>query len=185
MQQLALDIPEIGLNASNKAQMMRFDYDIPPLFYVARTLANRVHKDQRDDGNNPYMQHVCTVVNTVASFYDPLITLTAMLHDTIERAEDRGWMARCIQRVFPQEVYVAVTLLTRITGERYDEHIARVIGGGRIPVVVKRAEITDNLRGHRMPDPNEGQVLRMAQYRDAYLLLSMWWDNRFKEDIHV
>lgn len=157
-----------------------FNQPVPPKFLLARTLACRIHGPQTDDGGQPYLDHIVAVANFVAAWKDPILTLVAVLHDSIERAPDKGWVAKAIQKSMPNEVWLAMGPLTRIMGESYDDHLARVLDGGKVPVLVKLAEITDNMRINRLNERalESWALVRHERYREAQHLLTTWLSNQ-------
>lgn len=122
----------------------------PREYHVALHFAQVTHKGQMDDGGNPYMQHVAMVVNGVAHLNNPFITVVAVLHDVLEKHPCPSAVARSINKTLPPEVLENVGILTRMPGQRYDDHIMKVIDAGRPAIAVKLAELHDNMRTSRL-----------------------------------
>lgn len=136
----------------------------------AAAIARAVHHEQRDDGGNDYLQHIASVVNIVAVAKSFEATLVACMHDVLEDCANDAWMLNWVMRQhFPNTVSKAVVALTRLHRETYEQHIERVIVGGYIPVVVKLAELEDNLVEVRLGDyMTPLQLRKMQMYRAAH-----------------
>jgi hypothetical protein len=121
------------------------------LIVAAKTLAERVHQGQkRKYSHEDYIAHPRRVADAVGS---PIEKAVAWLHDTLEDTSDREMVQQALTQ-FPTEVVEAVKALTRDEDEIYERYIERV-AKNRLAVVVKLADLRDNLRDLKSPELKE------------------------------
>lgn len=130
--------------------------------HVAETIARLAHHGQFDKQGEPYIHHVVRVAVAVAPEYQP----AAWLHDVLE---DCVWVTRehLDDAGVSRETLRAVDLLTRDTGESYNDYIGR-IADSRDPIAlaVKLADLHDHLDRDDCPDrlrPRYVAALRRLQ----------------------
>jgi len=118
----------------------------------AEKLARWRHKGQKDKYGNPYFEHLERVAQRVREMeYDfvddtsdiELYVAAAYLHDVVE--DGKATFAE-ISRLFGQEVYGIVKLLTRQEGDTYENYVMKIAKSGNISAMeVKIADNEDNL----------------------------------------
>lgn len=141
----------------------------------ARTLAIAAHEGQFDKAGAPYWTHPERVARRVRELYpdapDEAVAV-AWLHDIIE---DTTWTADGLRGVgFSNEVVDAVVLLTRTDDVPNDAYYAAIRSAGSFALMVKHADITDNLDEERLAvlDPELAGRLR-AKYAKALIALGL------------
>lgn len=126
------------------------------------------HSGQSDKNGIPYIAHPLAVMRRVPS----KAWHVACLHDVIEdcdvKIEDLAAMG------YAPEELTALVALTHRHGEAYDDFIDRIINEGPpsgIAVIVKIADIDDNLEPWRNTSDSEEDMRRRSKYRTARLRL--------------
>lgn len=124
--------------------------------------ARRAHEGQLDKSGRPYIAHPLRVMGYVRGEHE---RMTAVLHDVVEDTEvtlDDLTAVGC-----PAEVLAAVEAITKRPGESQEDYLTRVLADP-IALVVKRADIADNMSPDRMSrlDPATQERLR-AKYEAA------------------
>ena len=112
------------------------------IFGKALALAARYHMGQtRKDGVTPYIYHPIGVAALVRDAgYDLKVQTVAILHDVLEDTD-------CNEseiRAFGEDIFEAVSLLTRPDGAREAEYVARILENP-IAAAVKNADKIYNL----------------------------------------
>jgi guanosine-3',5'-bis(diphosphate) 3'-pyrophosphohydrolase len=126
-------------------------------------VASMAHEGQKDLIEEPYVMHPIRVMNNVYKMlggefrtnFATYALATAALHDVVE---DTGiTQEQLFDFGFPREVVDAVMLLTRPrTKHDYYEYVRKIkASGNRIAIVVKLADLEDNL------DPIRGNTIRV------------------------
>jgi len=125
-------------------------------------LARRAHEGQLDKSGRPYIAHPLRVMGYVSGEHE---RMTAVLHDVVEDTEVT--LADLTSAGCPTEVVAAVEAISRGPDEPQDSYLARVLANP-LALVVKRADIADNLSPDRMArlDPATQDRLR-AKYEAA------------------
>jgi len=131
-------------------------------------IAEDVHKTHtRRDGNTPYINHIKGVVMNVEAmgYGSPRLIIPAILHDTIEDSDDdsRPLVMQKISDAFGDDILKTVMRLSHMEGS-YDEYIYKIVNDKSNAVVIKIADIIDNLCD--APTPNQ-----IKKYKKALLLL--------------
>jgi (p)ppGpp synthase/HD superfamily hydrolase len=107
-------------------------------------VARRAHEGQLDKSGRPYIAHPLRVMGMVTGTHQ---RMTAVLHDVVEDTdvtlEDLA-AAGC-----PDEVLTAVAAISKRPGEPQSDYLTRVLADP-IALVVKRADIADNMSPDRM-----------------------------------
>jgi (p)ppGpp synthase/HD superfamily hydrolase len=132
-------------------------------------IAATAHDGQVDKGGAPYILHPLRVM--MACPPGPA-QIVGVLHDVMEDA--KGWQVGTgwhwvlqLQNAEPPEgVLEALQALTRQRGEAYSSYIKRV-KANPLAVVVKLADLADNMRIERIPHPQPADFARLAKYREA------------------
>lgn len=122
----------------------------------AETISRHAHKDNfHRDGVTPYITHVEAVVSRLKGQNDSVIA-AAWLHDVIEDTETTLDDLRAAK--LPEEVVVAVDILTHRPGENYFNRYIYGILGDTIARKVKLADVLSNLAG----SPTNKQIRKYA-----------------------
>ncbi|NOZ88038.1 MAG: guanosine-3',5'-bis(diphosphate) 3'-pyrophosphohydrolase [Deltaproteobacteria bacterium] len=121
-------------------------------------LASREHAGMRDKAGAPYIFHPLRVMFAVSK---PLEKIVAVLHDIVE---DTPTTLGDLQKLgFPFEALQALEALTRRKGEsRMDA--AKRAAENPIALVVKLADVKDNMDLNRMENPTEKDFNRLKEY---------------------
>jgi (p)ppGpp synthase/HD superfamily hydrolase len=135
----------------------------------AVAIATDAHKGQIDKSGKPYIGHPVRVMNRVSGEHE---RMAAVLHDVIEdtsvTAEDLR-AAGC-----PERVVEAVVALSHLPDEPQADYLARV-AVDPIAVVVKHADIADNLSPARFAALDEATQARLrVKYDTALRLLASY-----------
>ncbi|HWM02515.1 MAG TPA: HD domain-containing protein [Actinophytocola sp.] len=107
-------------------------------------VARRAHEGQLDKSGRPYIAHPLRVMGMVTGTHQ---RMTAVLHDVVEDTDvtlDDLVAAGC-----PDEVLAAVAAISKRPGEPQSDYLTRVLADP-IALVVKRADIADNMSPDRM-----------------------------------
>ena len=130
----------------------------PLLLHFIR-LAEEAHRGQLDKGGEPYIEHPRRVMAAVDSLEEKL---AAILHDVVE--DTAVTVADLVAQGLPENVAQAVDALTKRDGEDYEVYLSRVTRS-RVALVVKIADMTDNMDARRMPNPGPKDLERLAKYQ--------------------
>ncbi len=129
-------------------------------------IAARAHANQVDKGGTPYIFHPLRLMLAVNS---PFERMAAVLHDVVEDTDVA--LADLRDEGFPPEVVDAVEALTKRKGERRLE-AARRAAKNPIALIVKLADVTDNMDLSRIPNPSEKDFNRLKEYEQVKKLLT-------------
>ena len=132
---------------------------------IAIEIAARAHAGQVDKAGAPYIFHPLRLMLAVTT---PFERMTAVLHDTVEDTDIS--LADLRDAGFPAEVLDAVDALTKRKGEKRME-AARRAAGNPIALVVKLADVTDNMDLSRIANPTEKDFARLKEYEQVKELL--------------
>ena len=134
----------------------------------AIAIALEVHRGQVDKAAEVYIQHPLRLMLGMTTEAERMV---AVLHDVVEDSEDTS-LESLRKRGFPEEVVAAVDCVTRREGESdqeretYEQFIER-IKPNPLARRVKIADLRDNLRLDRIPNPQPKDVKRLERYRKA------------------
>jgi len=137
----------------------------------AKRIARRAHEGQVDRGGNPYIEHPFRVAQAVR-VEGPEAMAAALLHDV---GEDASWaLEHCRRLGFPEPVMKLAEQLTKRRDEKgsdegYGRFIERIAtSGSRTAIIIKLADIEDNLRLERLGrSPTPEDLARAEKYRRA------------------
>jgi len=129
-------------------------------------IAARAHAGQVDKGGTPYVFHPLRLMLAVNM---PFERMAAVLHDVVEDTDVT--LADLRDEGFPPEVVDAVEALTKIEGEHRLE-AARRAAKNPIALIVKLADVTDNMDLSRMSNPSEKDFNRLKEYEQVKELLA-------------
>ena len=117
------------------------------LIPAAKNIALKVHGDQVDKKQYPYMAHILDVASRVAHLGESY-EIVGLLHDAIEDASPAEFRAEVIAEInvtFDYEVSEAITAMTKSVGEDYfGEYLPR-LRDNKIALQVKIADASHNL----------------------------------------
>lgn len=128
-------------------------------------IAANAHAGQVDKAGAPYVFHPLRLMFSVETRFEKM---TAVLHDVVEDTDKT--LADLLQAGFPVEVVDAVDALTKRPGE------TRLVAAARaaknpIALVVKLADVTDNMDLGRIPNPGKKDFDRLNEYKKVKALL--------------
>ena len=133
--------------------------------------ASQFHHGQRDKAGVPYIAHPLAVMRRVPEE----AWHVAVLHDVIEDSGvTLGWLMSTVG--YTSEEVAAIDALSKRPGEDYEAFTGRIIAAGRLAILVKIADIDDNLDLVRLATFEEDALVRarrMKKYRTARLRLEM------------
>lgn len=105
----------------------------------ALQIAVEAHAGQKDKYGTPLIFHPLRMMMQLS---DPREKAAALLHDVVEKSE---WSLKALQREgFPRDILKAVDLLTRHTGEDYQDYLERVKTDS-LAIRVKLADLADHM----------------------------------------
>jgi len=140
------------------------------LLEKAIELATTHHRGQVDKGGNAYILHPLAVMMRVKTTEEKIV---AVLHDIIE--DTPVTLDELRQHLFPEHIILAIDTLTKRKKESYDKYIWR-IKNNPIALVVKLADLEENLDLTRIPSPTEKDLERVKKYYlvKKYLTNKSW-----------
>lgn len=143
---------------------------VKPTLEDTLALALQKHRGQHDKAGLPYIFHPIRVMENLGRDATESERMAALLHDVVEDCDVSLDDLRA--QGFPEEVVVAVDLLTKDEEGQgdYRKAIERVAANA-IARRVKIADLTDNLRLDRIPNPTQKDRDRLEQYRAAKTFL--------------
>lgn len=128
-------------------------------------LATNAHAGQFDRGGTPYIMHPLKVMHYLKSD-DEELQCVALLHDVIEDTKTTWQDLRdigCTERVLE-----AVSALTKMPGQSYDEYKERVFAN-EDAMRVKTADLRHNTDIRRLKGVTQKDIDRIAKYNRFYL----------------
>lgn len=134
-------------------------------------LATAAHEGQVDKSGRPYIGHPLRVMASVSESGEHA-QMAAVLHDVIEDTSVTA--ADLTARGCPPVVVDAVVALSHLPDEPQDVYLRRV-AADPLALLVKRADIADNLSPARMARLDEATRLRLKnKYATALRLLDSY-----------
>ncbi len=128
-------------------------------------IAARAHAGQVDKAGAPYIFHPLRLMLAVKT---PFEKMAAVLHDTVE--DTTVTLVDLRDAGFPPEVVNAVESLTKRNGESRLEAALRA-AMDQISLIVKLADVTDNMDLGRISNPTEKDYARLKEYEQVKELL--------------
>lgn len=132
------------------------------LLVKAIRLAAKVHSEQVDRFEQPYILHVLRVVTRGRDIDEQLL---GALHDVLERSELTLDDLR--EKGYPDHVLTALTHITRDPNESYEEYIERVTLNG-LAVRVKVHDLSDKMDLRNVGQLNEADLKRYNKQMAAF-----------------
>jgi len=125
-------------------------------------IAKEAHEGQVDLAGKPYINHVVRVANMMVHNRHKMI---ALLHDVME---DSAWTEDSLMKHgVPMDVVFTLKRLTKTKGQPYDEYIEGLTGDIDA-VVVKMADLRDNMDVTRLPELGDKEITRLKKYHRSY-----------------
>ncbi len=128
-------------------------------------IALKAHSGQRDKAGKTYLLHPLRIMAKMETEEEMAV---ALLHDVIEdsdiTAED------LIKAGIPESVTDAVSLLSKLKGETYDQFMDRVLQNS-LASKVKKADIEDNINVLRLTSVRHADLERVGKYHRAWTKL--------------
>ena len=121
-------------------------------------IAAREHAGDIDKGGSPYIFHPLRLMFAVRK---PFEKMAAVLHDVVE--DTPVTLDDLRNEGFHPEVITAIEALTKKAGESRMEAATRA-AANPISIVVKLADVTDNMDLSRISDPAEKDFARLKEY---------------------
>jgi len=141
-----------------------------PTLETTLEFATRKHKGQIDKAGRPYIFHPIRVMELLGPDANDEERMTALLHDVVE---DCGVSLQDLRDAgYSEAVVVPVDHLTKdAEGERdYSKAIERAATNS-LALRVKIADLTDNSRRERIPNPTQADEERLEKYARALKFL--------------
>ena len=135
------------------------DSNFETLLARAIALANQAHEGQVDKAGKPYISHPLTVM---AQMNTPESKIVAVLHDAIEDSDLT--ITDLVRQGFPEFITDAISAITKLEGEQYEDYILRVKSNA-IARQVKIADVTHNMDISRIANPTEKDFQRLEKYK--------------------
>ena len=130
---------------------------------VAKEIAFKVHGEQVDKKNYPYMAHILDVASRVSHLGESY-EIVGLLHDAIEDAEAESFkkeIIATIKKEFSEEILEAIFAMSKQEGEDYFRDYLPRLKRNKIAVEVKIADSSHNLsKAHLIEDKQLQQKLR-------------------------
>ena len=134
---------------------------------TAIEIAARAHAGQVDKAGAPYIFHPLRLMLGV-TVTTPFERMAAVLHDTVE--DTNISLADLRDAGFPAEVLDAVDALTKRAGEKRLDAAHRA-AENPIALVVKLADVMDNMDLSRIPNPTDQDYERLQEYEGVIKVL--------------
>ena len=132
----------------------------------AEEIALKVHKNQVDKKQYPYMAHVLDVASRVAHLGESY-EIVGLLHDAIEDATPSSFQTEVkaeINITFDNEVSDAITAMTKKEGEDYFKEYLPRLKGNKVALQVKIADASHNLSKAHLIEKLQLQDKLRAKY---------------------
>lgn len=132
------------------------------------SIVSKSFKGKFDKGGHPYILH-CARVGMAMPKYDYKAQTIGWGHDLLE---DTHWTADMLYAEgFSPIVVTSIETLTHKSEDSYETYIKN-IGKYKLSVMVKLADLTDNMDPTRLKGIMDKDVIRMDKYMKAYAYLS-------------
>ena len=133
----------------------------------ALEIAIKAHKGQRDLAGVDYIEHPKAVANLVNSDEEKAV---AYLHDVLE--DTYITEKDLLQMGIPNNIVLAVKVLTKEKNEPYTKYIERV-KGNKLASTVKIADLQHNMNLSRIANPSKRDYERLEKYKRALTFLKL------------
>ena len=133
---------------------------------TALLIAAKAHAGQKRSNGTPYILHPIRVMMKMNTEEEMIV---AALHDTIEDS-DTVDENKFKTHGFSDRVITAVSTLTKIKGEDYEDYLNRVVDN-KLARRVKIADLQDNMNLAELPKVDDYVLKRAAKYHGALKFL--------------
>jgi (p)ppGpp synthase/HD superfamily hydrolase len=127
-------------------------------------IVTEAFKDKKDKAGKPYLGHLERVSLRLANESEEIRTI-AILHDILEDCPE--WDANRLLEFFPNRVVSAVVCLTHKSGQSYEDYISQIMTN-ELSIVVKIADLKDNMDFTRLNNIESSDIVRLQKYHSAY-----------------
>ena len=147
-------------------------------FKRACQIASKAHRDQLDKAGQEYIDHPRRVsMFLIKGMFGEAYASAAMLHDVVE--DSNITFEDLEQEGFSDEIIHALKQLTKIKGETKMANAQRIVASGsRIALVVKIADLTDNMNLGRLHTVTVVDCNRWLEYLRVKSYLSEKFNER-------
>ena len=128
-------------------------------------VAASAHAGQVDKAGQPYILHPLRVMLQVSGLHE---RIAAVLHDVVEDTDLT--LENLAGEGFPEDVISAIEALTKRDGETRIQAAERA-AAHPIALVVKMADVTDNMDLSKIPHPSNADFARVKEYQAVLSLL--------------
>ncbi|MCP4123130.1 MAG: HD domain-containing protein [Bacteroidetes bacterium] len=136
----------------------------------ARQIIEQAFEGILDKANKPYLGHLLRVHQTVLNQgASEEVQCIALLHDLLEDCPE--WTEEMLLKRFTPRVVAGVMAMTHPDEEDYLDYIER-LKLNPDAVVVKLADLKDNMNMNRIDMPKDKDLVRVEKYREAWRKLT-------------
>lgn len=135
------------------------------MYEMAIMLAEQKHSGQLDKGGQPYIGHLKRVADKLDNYE---LKTIAILHDILEDTDTTE--QELYKMGFCESIVNVVAILTKPEGMEYFDYIARIKTSDKAKKV-KLADLSDNMRIDRIPNPTAKDFERFEKYKKAIEIL--------------
>jgi hypothetical protein len=139
----------------------------------ALVISFKAHKEQVDKAGIPYVYHPFLVANGCGS--DEYAICVALLHDVFEDSKDES-LKQEIRTTFPKEIIDALNLLNHNKKDDYLNVYIPRIKQNELAKKVKLSDLENNMNLNRLDTITFNDILRVAKYKEAKLILTTEYD---------
>ncbi|MBE6159815.1 MAG: hypothetical protein E7157_02075 [Lactobacillales bacterium] len=134
------------------------------MYSKSEIIVNRIFKEVKDKGNNPYLDHLYYVSNNLDN---ENMKIVGLLHDLLEDTEITE--LDLIEIGFTKDIIEALLLVTR-KEESYAEFIDKIISSNnKIALYVKKVDLENNMDLSRIKNPTVKDYERVEnKYKPNY-----------------
>jgi len=136
---------------------------------LAMYIAITHFKNSTDKAGSPYINHILRVTDNVPDCIGKTYKIVALLHDLLE---DFPYYhnTELIETLFDEEISEAVYALTKTKKQSYEQYIDQVCQN-RIAMIVKLADLKDNMDISRLTSISDKDIERLVKYHNAYTFI--------------
>ncbi len=130
-------------------------------------IALEAYAGKKDKAGKTYILHPLRIMGNMQTEEEMSV---ALLHDVIEDSEFTA--KDLLDRGIPSNVVDAVSLLTKVKGQNYEQFIQAILSNS-LAVKIKKADIEDNINILRLNEVTSSDLERIAKYHKAWKLLNL------------
>ena len=128
-------------------------------------IALEAYAGQKDKAGKPYILHPLRIMGNMETEEEMSV---ALLHDVIEDSDFTD--TDLLDRGIPLKVVNAVSLLSKVEGQSYEQYIQGILSD-ELALKVKKADIEDNINVLRLDEINSFDLKRIEKYHKAWKIL--------------